>query len=462
MHETRTARRPRPRRGRGGRPSRSTRSPTAARASAATDGFVVFVRGAVPGRPVRARDREGQALVRRGPRGGDRWSPAPTGSSRACRHPGAPWQVLPYERQLEEKQRQVRDALDAARRLRGPAGRADRAGRRAAALPQQGRVLLRRGRRRRAHARLPPPRPLGRDRRPSSEDVLASERVDELREAVRGLVPRGGPVALRPRDHDGLPAQPRGARGPAHGPAPGAAGHEPGRLPRATSWRRRCRPRACSGPGSTAWPRPPAAARPRRCRATAAIEEQLELGGTELRFRISPDAFFQTNTEMAERLYATAAELAGLTGRERVFDLFCGIGTIALALALEAREVVGVELVERAVADAIENARAERRRQRPLLRGRRAHRHAPAARGGGHGRRGGGRPAARRPVAEGGAARARGRGASGSSTCPATRPRWRPTRARWWTRATSSGRVRPVDMFPQTPHIEAVALLERG
>ena len=44
---------------------------------------------------------------------------------------------------------------------------------------------------------------------------------------------------------------------------------------------------------------------------------------------------------MAERLYATAVELAGLTGRERVLDLYCGIGTIALALALEAGEVCG-------------------------------------------------------------------------------------------------------------------------
>ena len=60
---------------------------------------------------------------------------------------------------------------------------------------------------------------------------------------------------------------------------------------------------------------------------------------------------------MAERLYGTAAELAGLTGRERVLDLFCGIGTIALTLALDAGEVWGVELVEEAVADAIENAR---------------------------------------------------------------------------------------------------------
>ena len=60
---------------------------------------------------------------------------------------------------------------------------------------------------------------------------------------------------------------------------------------------------------------------------------------------------------MAERLYAAAAEMAGLSGRERVFDLYCGIGTISLALALEAGEVVGVELFERAVADAIENAK---------------------------------------------------------------------------------------------------------
>ena len=61
----------------------------------------------------------------------------------------------------------------------------------------------------------------------------------------------------------------------------------------------------------------------------------------DLEFRISPDAFFQTNTEMAERLYGTAVELAALRGHERVFDLFSGIGTIALSLAARAREVVG-------------------------------------------------------------------------------------------------------------------------
>ena len=60
---------------------------------------------------------------------------------------------------------------------------------------------------------------------------------------------------------------------------------------------------------------------------------------------------------MAEVLYGHAAEAAGLRGHERVFDLYCGIGTIGLSLAARAREVVGVELVETAVSDAIENAR---------------------------------------------------------------------------------------------------------
>jgi 23S rRNA (uracil1939-C5)-methyltransferase len=90
---------------------------------------------------------------------------------------------------------------------------------------------------------------------------------------------------------------------------------------------------------------------------SATIEEELTCAGERLRFRISPDAFFQTNTEMAVRLYGSAVELAELSGRERVYDLFSGIGTIALALAPVAGEVWGVELVEQAVADAIENAR---------------------------------------------------------------------------------------------------------
>jgi 23S rRNA (uracil1939-C5)-methyltransferase len=83
-----------------------------------------------------------------------------------------------------------------------------------------------------------------------------------------------------------------------------------------------------------------------------AIEEEL-LG---LRFRLRPSAFLQTNTEMAEQLYRLAGEYAALSGRENVFDLYCGTGTIGLSLARNAAAVWGVEISEEAVACAIENA----------------------------------------------------------------------------------------------------------
>jgi 23S rRNA (uracil1939-C5)-methyltransferase len=86
---------------------------------------------------------------------------------------------------------------------------------------------------------------------------------------------------------------------------------------------------------------------------SAQLEE--ELGG--MRFLVSPEAFFQTNTEMAERLYATALEYAGLRGFERVYDLYSGIGTIGLLMAPRAAEVWGLEVVEQAVVDARRNAR---------------------------------------------------------------------------------------------------------
>ena len=83
-----------------------------------------------------------------------------------------------------------------------------------------------------------------------------------------------------------------------------------------------------------------------------AIEEQI-LG---LRFRLRPGAFLQTNTAMAERLYSLAREYAALTGTENVLDLYCGTGTIALALARDAAAMWGLEISEEAVACAIENA----------------------------------------------------------------------------------------------------------
>jgi 23S rRNA (uracil1939-C5)-methyltransferase len=83
-----------------------------------------------------------------------------------------------------------------------------------------------------------------------------------------------------------------------------------------------------------------------------AIEEEI-LG---LRFRVRPSAFLQTNTEMASRLYELAREYAALGGDENVYDLYCGTGTIGLALASSARAVWGLEISEEAVACAIENA----------------------------------------------------------------------------------------------------------
>jgi 23S rRNA (uracil1939-C5)-methyltransferase len=82
------------------------------------------------------------------------------------------------------------------------------------------------------------------------------------------------------------------------------------------------------------------------------IEE--ELNG--LRFRVRPNAFMQTNTAMAEKLYGLAREAAQLTGSETVWDLYCGIGTIGLSLASDALTVWGIEVSEESVACALENA----------------------------------------------------------------------------------------------------------
>jgi 23S rRNA (uracil1939-C5)-methyltransferase len=76
-----------------------------------------------------------------------------------------------------------------------------------------------------------------------------------------------------------------------------------------------------------------------------------------MRFEISAGAFFQTNTEMAERLYEIAIEAAHPGGFERVYDLYCGIGTIGLLMSPRVAEVWGLELVPEAIADAIANAR---------------------------------------------------------------------------------------------------------
>jgi 23S rRNA (uracil1939-C5)-methyltransferase len=82
-----------------------------------------------------------------------------------------------------------------------------------------------------------------------------------------------------------------------------------------------------------------------------AIEEEID----GLRFRVRPNAFLQTNTEMAAKLYGIAREFAALSGGETVYDLYCGIGTIGLSMAAKALTVWGIEISEESVACAIEN-----------------------------------------------------------------------------------------------------------
>jgi 23S rRNA (uracil1939-C5)-methyltransferase len=78
----------------------------------------------------------------------------------------------------------------------------------------------------------------------------------------------------------------------------------------------------------------------------------------DLVFRISPHSFFQVNTAQAQLLYEQALRYANLTGTETVIDAYCGTGTISLFLARQARQVYGIEIIEAAIADAKGNATA--------------------------------------------------------------------------------------------------------
>jgi 23S rRNA (uracil1939-C5)-methyltransferase len=189
-------------------------------------------------------------------------------------------------------------------------------------------------------------------------------------------------------------------------------------------------------------------------------KEHLEEELCGLKWEISPGAFFQTNTEMAERLYAVAAEYAGLSGSERVFDLFCGIGTIGLSMASRAGEVWGLEIVPEAIADAernaelngIANARFVAANARTGVR--------PLVEQAGKPdvvvldppRAGLSQKMVRR-VLECEAAKI-----VYVSCNPTTLA---PNAAQLVEAGYRLSRVRPVDMFPQTPHIECVALFER-
>jgi 23S rRNA (uracil1939-C5)-methyltransferase len=82
------------------------------------------------------------------------------------------------------------------------------------------------------------------------------------------------------------------------------------------------------------------------------IEEKLE----NITYSIRPKSFFQTNSAQALNLYQVTREFAGLTGKELVYDLYCGTGSISLFVAKNAAKVFGIESVPQAIEDAKENA----------------------------------------------------------------------------------------------------------
>jgi len=195
---------------------------------------------------------------------------------------------------------------------------------------------------------------------------------------------------------------------------------------------------------------------------TGVLGEELlreELCG--LQFEMSYNAFFQTNTEMAERLYGAAAEYAGLTGSERVFDLYCGIGTIGLSMASRAGEVWGLEIVPDAIADAERNAErngignarfmagSARTGVRPLL----EQAGKPDVVLLDPPRPGLSQKIVRRVI------ECEAKRIVYVSCNPTTLA---PNAAQLVEAGYTLRRVRPVDMFPQTPHIECVALLEKA
>ena len=84
--------------------------------------------------------------------------------------------------------------------------------------------------------------------------------------------------------------------------------------------------------------------------------KDFSLTDTAVAYHISPQSFYQVNPVQTEKLYSLALDYAGLTGKETVWDLYCGIGTISLFLAQKAGKVYGVEIVPQAIEDAKNNA----------------------------------------------------------------------------------------------------------
>jgi 23S rRNA (uracil1939-C5)-methyltransferase len=358
--------------------------------------------------------------------------------------PGAPWQGLPYERQLAYKQEQVADALDRIGGLGGfeleeivPAAEQWRYRNKleySFGEDEEGEATLG------FHAR-------GRwDLIVDVEDChLGSEAGNQARNAVRAWAREEAIPAYDSRERRGVLRNLAVREGRRTGQVQTRLVTVKARFPRPpVDLHTIVEGDAGGSDGPTG----------------ALGEERLREELCGLKLEMSHGAFFQTNTEMAERLYAVAAEFAGLSGRERVFDLFCGIGTIGLTMAAQAGEVWGLEIVPEAIADAERNAR----------RNKIGNAHFMAANA-----RTGVRPlvekAGRPDVVVVDPPRA---GLSQKIVrrvleCEAEKIVYvscnpttlAPNAAQLGEAGYKLARVRPVDMFPQTPHIECVALFER-
>jgi 23S rRNA (uracil1939-C5)-methyltransferase len=324
---------------------------------ARVDGYVVFVRRGLPGDRVRARVtkvKRGYAeafatgVVRAGPHHAD----APCAHYPACG--GCRFQDLAYETQLEQKHAQVRDALQRIGGIAEPPL--------AAIVPCEPEIFHYRNKLEYSFTGTPDGPALGFHRAGRWDEVLEIDTCwlttglgNGIRAAVRDWAREEGLEAYSQVDGSGYLRHLVVREGRNTGQAlvqlvtapgekfePGYFVDVVGRFPevRSVHWAVNDSPaEVTSLPTKLLW-------------GEEWIEERL----AGLTFRVRPNAFLQTNTAMAERLYALAAEAAALTGTETVWDLYCGIGTIGLILAPRALTVWGIEVSEESVGCALENA----------------------------------------------------------------------------------------------------------
>jgi 23S rRNA (uracil1939-C5)-methyltransferase len=418
------------------------------------DGYVVFVQGAVPGDRVRALVGKRKRAYAEA-RAVEILEPSPDRVAPVADHPGAPWQVLAYERQLEIKQAQVDEALTRIGHLHSYALEPIVA----ASHPWRYRNKLEYSFGSDASGRLvcgfhAPGR--WEEIVEIGDCLLASEAGNAARERIVGWCRQQGLTAYDRRSGEGMLRNLVIREGRRTGQLQARLVTSPGELDREGL------AAAAEPVDGLLWTRSDAVAETTQGGETELLagSDRLdeEVGG--LRLRISSEAFFQTNTEMAEQLYGVALQYAGLTGFERVYDLYCGIGTIGLLIAPRAGQVWGLEIVEGAVADAIANARSNEIDNARFFAGdvRLAMRELVAQAGRPDvlvvdpPRAGLSQKIVRRIIE---AAPKRIVYVSCNPTTLA------PNAAQLVEAGYDLVRVRPVDMFPQTPHIECVAQFQR-